>query len=342
MLDHPLATDRAVTLPGSPLRWYEAADLTMEGIGFEDPATTYSRLPARAQKDVTPSVWNLGRNTAGICVRFVTDATTLSALWDGGLGMRHMAATGSNGLDLYRRKGDKWVYCGTGRPADGPSSGTLVSGAEPKPTEYLLYLPLYGATSQVKLGIAEGSRIAPAAPRLKSHPIVFYGTSITQGGCASRAGMSHPAIIGRWLDRETINLGFSGSGKMEMPMVNYLAEIDASIYVLECLPNMTIEMMNERLQPFVKALREKRPGVPILLVENVNTPHSSKQNQVLWKAYQSLQKDGVKRLHYLRSEPQVDGEENGTVDGVHPTDLGFFRMAKAYTPVLKGMLEKSR
>jgi lysophospholipase L1-like esterase len=176
--------------------------------------------------------------------------------------------------------------------------------------------------------------LRPARPRT-TRPIVFYGTSITQGGCASRAGMAHAAILGRHLDREVINLGFSGSGKMEPVLADLLCELDPVLYVLECLPNMTTDMVRERVAPFVRRLRNVRPKTPILLVENPNIASDGLQNRTLHAVYDELNAEGIAGLHYLPSTDQLAGREDGTVDGVHPTDLGFSRMAEAYEPVLR-------
>jgi hypothetical protein len=326
----------------SPLLWYDASNLRVEGKGWRDTPGFYARLPQRAKDFATSQVWTLSANTAGICLRFVTDSTTVAATWDGACDgtMFHMAATGSAGLDLYVHKDSEWKYVGTGRPTTSTTTAVIARDQPAKPAEYLLYLPLYHRVSSLKIGVGASAMIAPAPPRPteKAKPIVFYGTSITQGGCASRAGMCHPAMLGRWLDREVINLGFSGSGKMEAPLGALFAELDPAVYVLECLPNMTLEMVKERVEPFVLALRAKHPDTPILLVENPLLSGDSEQNVALRDAFKRLQKQGQKKLTLLPSKVQLAGAENGTVDGVHPTDLGFYRMAQAYLPVLKQIL----
>ncbi len=320
-----------------PTQWSEATALTIEGRGWFDPSRPYRRLPARAEAQVTPAVWKAGQHAAGIAVRFVTDSTSIAAQWDGGRPMAHMAATANCGLDLYRREGDRWVFCGVGKPRPWRTTATLTSRLRGELTEYLLYLPLYHSISSLRLGVDRGSRLEPASPR-GHRPIVFYGTSMTQGGCASRAGMGHVTILGRRLDREVINLGFSGAGKMELEMAALLGELDAAMYVLECLPNMTTEMVRDRVAPFVRHLRGLRPQTPILLVESPLGGAGNPGNAALREAFEALEAEGVSGLHYLPGAGQLDGVENGTVDGVHPTDLGFERMAAAYEPVLRRIL----
>lgn len=345
-VDRPggLSPAQATREEGSDLLWYDARALTVEGKGWRDTQGFFERLPARAEGKVTDDVWRLSKHTAGLAVRFVTDSPEIRAAWDGGGAMNHMAATGNSGLDLYRRVGAGWEFCGVGRPQEKRTVAALAGGLAAKPTEYLLYLPLYHGVTELKIGVGPRSNIAPAPARPASaaRPIVFYGTSITQGGCASRAGMCHPAILGRWLDREVINLGFSGSGKMEPEMAKLLGELDAAVFVLETLPNMSTEMVRERVEPFVSLLRKARPTTPILLVANPNRPENNPGNQALRRAYENLKSAGDAQLHYLPGQEQLAGEENGTVDGVHPTDLGFFRMATAYRPVLRELLSLNR
>ena len=194
---------------------------------------------------------------------------------------------------------------------------------------------------ELKIGIDKSAYIASPSPGIRDTrlPIVFYGTSITQGGCASRAGMSHTSILSRWLDRQVINLGFSGAGKMEPAMAELIQELDAALFVLECLPNMTNEMVRERLEPFVVRLKESHPDTPLLLVENLLLSSDSEQNKELQKIYARLKQQGFNKLYYLDSAPQLEGRENGTVDSVHPTDLGFYRMAEAYYLLLQDILE---
>lgn len=350
------ATSTTLPLSGEYLVRFEASyavpatSLTLEGRPWpaEDMPTPYSRIPARYLPGVTTTVRHLSGNTAGLAVRFRTDATTIAAVWDGqsGFTMNHMADTGISGLDLYVRDPQAtgrraWKYAGTGRPDTVATYGTIARGLPGTMREYLLYLPLYNRVSELQICVPPGAAVEPAPPRARK-PIVFYGTSITQGGCASRAGMAHPAILGRWLGRESVNLGFSGSGKMEPVMADVLAEIDAAAYILECLPNMTIELVSERVVPFVEQLRRARPGVPILLAENPNLAGDHAQNAALRRALAELRRRGHRHLHHLPAAPQLAGTEDGTVDGTHPTDLGYLRIAESYEPTLKRMLDGRR
>ncbi|MFO0801660.1 MAG: SGNH/GDSL hydrolase family protein [Gemmataceae bacterium] len=184
----------------------------------------------------------------------------------------------------------------------------------------------------------------------RGKPVVFYGTSITQGGCASRPGMVHTAILGRRFDVPVINLGFSGSGTLDPEMGDLIAEIDAAAYVLDCLPNLAPKQTAERTEPFVKALRKARPNTPIVLVEDRNYANApwnpglkerNTGNHAANKAaFDSLTAAGIKGLHYIPGERLIGDDGEGTVDGSHPTDLGFLRQAEVMAEVLAPLLKK--
>src|SRR3954451_6410732 len=265
---------RASIRPGDPTRWYDIRPLGVEGQGWAETKAPFDRLPARAEGLVRDPVWGLGRQSAGLCVRFVTDAPEIKARWtltSRQLALPHMAATGVSGLDLYAKLDGRWRWAGVGRPEQAPTNtATLAAGLPEGRREYLLYLPLYNGVSSVEIGLPEDRSLAKAPPRPGGHerPVVVYGTSITQGGCASRPGMVHTAILGRRLDRPVINLGFSGNGKMEPELAGLLAELDPAAYVLDCLPNMTAKEVSARVAPFVRALRTAHPETPIVLAED--------------------------------------------------------------------------
>ncbi|GIW79235.1 MAG: hypothetical protein KatS3mg105_1042 [Gemmatales bacterium] len=337
------------------LVWHDISKLPIEGKGWQKTKAFYDRLPAKAEKMVRSPVWELSRHSSGLCVRFVTDATTIHAHWvltSQRLAMNHMPATGVSGLDLYvKTEEGKWRWLAVGRPSAVTNRVRLVSGIPAGKREYLLYLPLYNGVSSVAIGVPKTASFSPAPPRPENRrkPIVFYGTSITQGGCASRPGMVHTAIIGRWFDRPIINLGFSGNGRMEQELATLMAELDPAVYVLDCLPNITADDVSKRTGPFVRILRKARPETPIVLVEDRSYADSflvtSKRQRnldsrkALRKAFEQLRADGIKELYYLEGENLLGDDGEGTVDSSHPTDLGFLRQADAFLKVLRPLLK---
>lgn len=357
-----VANDKGKLSDDKATRWFDLRVLNLEGQAWSETKAPFDRLPAKAEKKVRDAVWGLSRHSTGLCARFETNAASIKAKWtltSANLAMPHMPATGVSGLDLYVRSDDGfWRWLANGRPTAQTNEATLVSNLPPlrKPTEtreFLLYLPLYNGVSSVEIGLPADAKLAKAEPYRNEDgsprkPIVFYGTSITQGGCASRPGMVHTAILQRRLDHPIVNLGFSGNGKMEMEVVELIAEIDASCYVIDCLPNLEPKEVAERTEPLVRKLREARPKTPILLVEDRSYSDSflvtSKRERneysrhALHSAHARLRGDGVEGLFYLDGDFLLGGDNEGTVDSSHPTDLGFFRQADAFEQVLRPIL----
>jgi lysophospholipase L1-like esterase len=341
--------------PQPAIKWHNLSAWPLEGQGWTKTKQPYDRLPASAESVVRAPVWNLASDSAGLRLRFVTDATEISARWTlrkaERLAMPHMPATGVSGLDLYVREVGQWKWIGAGRP-DNPKTNAhaLVKGLTPgSKREYLLYLPLYNGVESVELGLPPGASFEQAPDRYASQkPIVFYGTSITQGGCASRPGMAYPSIIGRTLDWPIVNLGFSGNGKTEPELATLLAELDPAAYVIDSLPNLEVAQVGERIEPFIKTLRAAHPQTPILLVENIRYPdaglldgrrnRSVNSNALLRKLYDRLVAAGDKHLHYVPCSHLLGGDGEDTVDGTHPTDLGFSRMAQGMTAFVREAL----
>ncbi len=341
----------AVVEPGEDLQWFDALTIGIEGQGWDEMAAPYHRMPAKAEGKVPPAVWHLSSHSAGMAVRFLSDSSEISARWsvtNKNLAMIHMPATGVSGLDLYAKDGDRWRWVAQGRPSQQNNNRAKLVGKAPGGMiEYMIFLPLYNGTTKLEIGVKAGSTLAKGPERVDPRPIVFYGTSITHGGCASRPGMAYPAILGQRLDRETINLGFSGNGKMEPEMGTLIAEIDASVFVLDCLPNMNPAMVTERVAPVVLSLRKAHPDTPIVLVENIIYQNSwfygggghEPKNEALKEVYAQLLKDGVTGLSYVPCDDLLGDDGLGTVDGTHPTDLGFFRQADAMEPTLREALK---
>jgi len=335
--------------------WFDIRQFGVEGRGWNDTKVFYDRLPAKAEGVVRQPVWDLSRNSAGLCVRFVTDATTLHARWavtDPWLYLPNCTAIGKSGLDLYVKMETGWRWLAVGQPTAQTNEVVLVENLVPGKREYLLYLPLYNGTKFVELGISATNVIekAPAWGPGERKPIVFYGTSILQGLSASRPGMVHSAILQRRFNWPVINLGFSGNGKMEPEMADLLAELDPSVYVIDCLPNTVAEEITERTEPLVKKLRAAHPVVPIVLVEDRTMQDSFliagrmeyyhlKDRAALRAAYERLEKSGVKGLYYIPGEHLFGDDGEASVDGSHPSDLGFMRQADIFAKVLGPLLK---
>ena len=344
----------STTLPGDTSRWYDARDLDVEGRGWSDVKEFYDRLPGKAEGKVRDAVWGLSRNSSGMCVRFAADTPSIAVQWvvrATNLAMPHMAATGVSGVDLYgRTDAGSWRWIASGRPTAVENKATLISTLPKGLREYRLYLPLYNGVKSVLIGLPANATMARSAdPALQRKPIVFYGTSIMQGACASRTGMAQSSIVGRRLNVPIINLGFSGNGKMEPEVAELLAELDPAAYVLDALPNMESKLVAERAEPFVQALRKAHPDVPIVLVEDrtyadsfwvpARRERNNSSRREFRAAYERLQHAGVNGLHYVEGNQLLGDDGEDTVDGSHPTDVGFIRYADVLTPILAPLVK---
>ena len=332
------------------ITYHKVGHLPLLGKATHATSSRYVRLPDSLQKISRAPLWELGKNSAGLNIRFSSNSTTIAAKWSVLLqrNMNHMTPTGIRGLDLYSLEGDKWVFVGSGRPGSTKTNCmTIVNNMEPKTREYMLYLSLYDGVTDLEIGIDSTATLNQPAVNLprREKPIVFYGTSILQGGCASRPGMAHTNILSRWLNRETINLGFSGNALLDLEIAPVIAGVDAGMFVLDFVPNASVKQMNERMIAFYKIIRAKHPKTPILFVEDPRYPkarldlHMKKEvadkNETLCKLYKQLKKEGEKNIYFLSSKKIIGLDNEATVDGIHFTDLGFMRYAKVLYPILK-------
>jgi len=335
-------------------QWHDVTTWGVEGRGWGDQERKrwFDRLPAKAEGRVTDAVWNLSRDSAGMVARFKTDARAIYARYTVSkkqLASPHMPATGVSGLDLYARDDSgKWRWVMVTKPTEPTVEAVVISGLAPGTREYAAYLPLYNGVESLKIGVPAGATFEGLPPRADK-PIVFYGTSITHGASASRPGMVHTAILGRRFDRPVLNLGFSGNGKMDAAVGSLLTEIDAAVYVIDCLPNMGPADVTAKCGPLVKQLRDAHPTTPIVLVEdrrNTNSwilpdrdKHHDANHAALKAAYEQLVKAGVKGLSYIEGDHLYGDDAEGATDASHASDLGFMRQADIFEPVLRAALE---
>nr|WP_295874864.1 SGNH/GDSL hydrolase family protein [uncultured Chitinophaga sp.] len=324
--------------------------MTFPVIGKYHTEPNYNRLPAKYEKTVRPAVWALSRNSAGVAIRFRTNATTIGARWKvlNNNSMNHMTATGIRGLDLYALVNDQWQFVNSAIPGnDARSEKTILKKGDGAWREYVLFLPLYDGVDSLSIGVNTGAVIEKPQRSLlmDKKPIVYYGSSIAQGGCATRPGMAYTNILVRQLQRPIINLGFSGNGMFETAVGEAICETDPSLIVIDCNPNTSPELIHERAVKLVEQIRACKPQTPVLLVENYMYEHAYFEKDIhdivfrkraeLKKAYNDLKKAGVKSLHYISGEGFLGADHEGTVDGVHPTDVGMERFAAHIFPTLR-------
>ena len=316
---------------------------------------TYQRLPGRAEKIARKPVWDLSGNSAGLAIHFYSNAEKIEIRYGvtGSHAMNHMPATGKSGVDLYAIDSDgKWRMA-TDRFNFGDTitytfNNLSQSRYHKHGFEYRLFFPLYNSVKWMEIGVPDSAELK-FIPVLKEKPIVVYGTSIAQGGCASRPGMAWTNILSRKLDYPVINLAFSGNGPLEKELVDLIDEIDASLYIFDCLPNMgtlSSEEVVNRTVYGVKKLREKHKA-PILIVDHIGyrndeTNKSTKEaadrmNTASRQAFDSLVQFGIKNIYHLHKD-SINFPDDGCVDNIHPNDLGMQVYADAYEKKIREIL----
>jgi len=353
--------------PEKPWTYVDAQNLRIINHAFAgETERTYARLP-RYVKDSIPEgreLWDRQQCSSGIGVRFATNSTRIGCkytlYWD--THMIHMADTGLKGTDLYILEGDSvWRHVNTNRPyvkkdENGNKTklveSTYVSNLDGQMHEYVIYFPLYDGIEDFSVKIDSGAVITKGRPEVinANRRIVAYGTSILQGGCASRTGMAATNIIGRELNCEVVNLGFSGEGKQDTYVARAMATIpDVDVFLLDPVPNCTEMMCDTLTYNFVKTLRALRPDVPIVMLEGPIYPYARydsffgkylpKKNDAFRRNYERLKAENPDNLYYVTSEGLDGPEDDGTVDGIHLTDLGFLHYANKMIPILRPLLD---
>jgi lysophospholipase L1-like esterase len=329
------------------LRWIPATSTEIEVDGLpwfaENQGETY-RLPIQLEKTFRKEVWNLAKSPSGGRIRFRTDSTAVALRleYPSAPNMANMHAFGQTGVDLYA----DGIYIATAvADKDAAPHKTYektllqMTGGPRVEREITLYLSLYKPVKVLGIGLDKDAKLKPARKFALAKPVVFYGTSITQGGCASRSGMSYQAILGRALNIDFVNLGFSGNGMGEPEVARTVAQIDASCFVLDFAQNnRTLESVAQVYAPFIETLREKHPQTPILAI----TPIYSAREAVIdpWKSEVQKMRDHIRQVVSAkiaagdRNLQLVEGTDllgpsqgDGLVDGTHPNDLGFQWMA---------------
>ena len=326
---------------------------------------TYARFPDRFKDKVSKSNWNLSRNSAGLSVRFVSNAKKIQVRYVLAFEAsfyKNMAPLNHSGIDLYGTDANgqqHWIgnHMGYRFPKEAGDTITITYDHLAMPnfanrgTEFELFLPPYNTVHSLQIGVPEDATFSflhTSAER----PIVVYGTSIAQGASPSRPGLMWTTMLHRQLDYPVINLGFSGSAMMELPMFEIMGEIDARAYILDAIPNSHSlgEEIYNRAVAGIKKIREKSDA-PILMVEacggsdTIYRPDIKDDfkaaDAIYHRAYRDLQTQGVKNLYYL-TQKEIGMTEEGMIEGTHPNDIGNKLYADAVVPKVREMLAEDK
>lgn len=361
----------------------------VHGSGWESLAGRFVRLEDSAEGLVRKPVWDLSRNSAGLSLVFRSNTRRLELSFDvfGWKGMNHMPATGVSGVDLFAYKPDgEELWCAAKFmpqfkeeyievPATGSQTATAQTSSTPTTAqartvrvtrvaysfeqidyeegceeyEWHLYLPLYNTVENFRMAVEEGCRLE-WVPRDERQPIVVYGTSIAQGACATRPGMAWTNLVERELRYPVVNLGFSGNGKLEAELFALLDQIDAGVYIIDCLPNIKVtDNFEEKLEAGIKLLREHH-SCPILVVDhsghtnertNLSRCFPDELNRRQAALVKRLRKEGIKQLYYL-TRNEIAWDKDSMVEGIHPNDRGMMQQAEAVCGKLRQIDRRCR
>ncbi len=344
-IDKNFALETNITREGLAFCNIRQAPFSVHGVYWEDGK--FRRLPESVAKAVSPGVHYLSTNTAGGRVRFVTDSPYVVLKAKGNIiRMSHFAPTGSAGYDMFEERdhGDS-RYLGTFRPPMTAADGFdgVIDLPEKKERVICINFPLYSEVEELYLGLQEGCSLRAAPAYRIEKPVVFYGSSITQGGCASKPGSSYQSILSREFDFDYINLGFSGNAKGEDEIVDYIKGLEMSLFVLDYDNNApTAEHLENTHEKMFLKIREAHPQLPIVMMPRPKyylNEDEKRRRAIVERTYWNARQRGDENAYYISNVQLMKlVKDNGTVDNAHPTDSGFLSMAAAISEVFQQIL----
>ena len=335
------------------LTFKNALDKPFRIYGVYHDGKQYRRMPQDVADATNEGVGRLCRHTAGGRIRFITDSPyiAIKVFLPHETLFSHMALAGVAGFDLYVKENGRYYPKKTFIPPykfEDSYEGVhdFAEGAVLR--DITINFPLYNSVFDLYIGIKEGSTLT-AAPEYKyDKPIVYYGSSITQGGCASRPGTAYQGFITRKFDVDHVNLGFSGNGKAEKPIVDYIAGLDMKVFVMDYDHNApTVEYYEKTHEPMFRAIREKNPDLPIVIMTRPKSKYALNNEEyaridIARTTYENALAAGDENVYFIPGYELMDGiaDDEGCVDMCHPTDLGFYSMAQRLSVELEKIFAK--
>ncbi len=313
--------------------------------------TVFKRMPDNIAQTVSEGVGTLNYNTTGGRVRFKTTSryVAIKAIMQSVTVLPHMTLAGTSGFDLYINNDGKSTYYKTFMPLVGMEEGyeSIIYFNDNAERDLTINFPLYSNVSDLYIGLQETAILKNGGNYKYKNPVLYYGSSITQGGCASRPGNSYQAIISRMLDCDYINLGFSGNAKGEEKIVDYMSGLNMSVFVCDYDHNApSVEHLINTHERIYKRFREKNPELPIIIISKPDfNPYEFddiQRRNVIYSTYINAINNGDKNVYYIDGESlfKDEGRDSCTVDGCHPNDLGFMRMAETIGYIIKKVIKQ--
>ena len=331
------------------IAWYDAKDEIFVKYGTVETDEDYLRMPRMVAKTVNEGVAGLCDNTAGVRIRFSTDSPyiAIKAVFPSLTRFPHMPLSGTGGFDLYKEAGGQQSFVGAYIPPIEKDKGfegiVYTNNTSGRNVNYILNFPTYNPVIKLYIGIKEGSRTQAPDKYINENPVIFYGSSITQGGCASRPGNIYQNFLSRALNMDYLCLGFSGNAKGEKEIAEYMAKLQMCAFVSDYDHNAPgAEYLKSTHFALYEAIRNKNPELPYIMIthpsKGINEPVN--RRRIIMESYLKALDKGDKNVYYIDGDSLFAGDEfdSCTVDGCHPNDLGFYRMAKGILPILKEIL----
>lgn len=339
------------TLTEPDLRFYDVRQAPFKLYGLYDPChqKAFLRLPEDVAAATSEAVARLSRQTAGGRVRFSTDSSyvALKAVMPAMCHMDHMAMTGSTGFDLYIDTPVDSRYYRTFRPSVSAKGGfeTIIRFSDKKMRNITIHFPTYSPVSDVYIGLQDSAALDEGMPYQPLPPFVIYGSSITQGGCCSRPGLCYSNILSKRLNLDHVNLGFSGSGKAEEVIVQYMSDMKMSAFVCDYdhnAPNPE-HLLKTHLHMY-EVFREKHPTLPYIMMSQPDFDRdpgiAATRRDIIQDTFRHARANGDNHIYYIDGEGVFRGPDRDscTVDGTHPNDIGMMKIADAMECMLRRAL----
>ena len=334
----------------SDIRFYSALQepFSIHGLLYENGK--FRRMPEAVAKSVSPGVQYFYCKTSGGRVRFKTNSqyVAIFAKMTNIIKTSHFAMTGSAGFDLYVGENTKSKFVNAFRPpfemTDGYQSIFEFSGCEMR--DITMNFPLYSDVCELYIGLQKDAIVEKPTTYTVTKPVVFYGSSVTQGCCATRPGNPYPAILSRWLDFDFINLGFSGNAKGEQNMADYIAGLDMSMFVMDYDHNAPdMEHLRKTHHKMYQTIRASHPDIPIIMMTAMSLPHilehHYERREIIFQSYQDAVNSGDKNVYFWDGSKEFEPyADYGTIEGSHPNDCGFYGMAESLRKIIAPIFQK--
>ena len=330
--------------------WFDAADFSPAKIyGALGGTKPYARMDLDVAGKISPNIRGLSRNCAGIRLRIKTDSPyiAIKTKWGWQNKLPQMAKSGSCGFDVYKFQNGEYIYLRSFMPPIDCEYGyESILDLSDKMTEYVINFPPYQDVDTLYIGVKDGSEFEETTPYFNEKPVVFYGSSITQGGCCSRPGNAYENYLSRMLNIDYLNLGLAGNCLAEPELCEYMSHLSMSCFVCDYDHNApTVEHLQNTHFALYEAIRKNNPDIPYIMMSRpdyyIDRHEDNLKRTIIMESFRKAKELGDNNVYFIDGASMFGTNEREacSADGCHPNDLGFYRMAKAIYPTLKYALK---